>query len=215
MYRVIASARRNKWLNIFVIYLRYLIGGAFVFSSIPKIAGERFTTANGEFEPINSWNHFFEALYRSGMYWEFLGWVQLLAGLLLMTQLYSTLAAIIFLPVILNIFVITVSLHFHGTPFITGLMLLANVFLLLWDCNKLRFLLTPETQGDFIIEYQGNPFSSHNFWACLGMVLFATTVLFVNYFNRNPLPWFLTCVAEGLTGLICFSIYFSRTNKLK
>ena len=109
MNNLIANFKQKNWTNIFAIYLRYLIGGAFVFSTIPKILGQRFTTANGETAPIDTWIHFFETLYRSGIYWQFLGWGQLVAGLLLMTQFYSTLGALVFLPIILNVFVITIS----------------------------------------------------------------------------------------------------------
>lgn len=78
---------KNKiWLQIFIIYTRYLIGGAFVYSSIVKIQGLRFTSVDGSGYPINSPFHFFETMYQTGMYWQFLGWGQLIAGLLLMTQ---------------------------------------------------------------------------------------------------------------------------------
>ncbi|HET6668759.1 MAG TPA: hypothetical protein VFH15_00875 [Pyrinomonadaceae bacterium] len=43
-----------------------------------------------------------------------------------------------YFPLILNIFVITVSMHFTGTPVITGLMLLANIYLLCWDYDRLK-----------------------------------------------------------------------------
>jgi hypothetical protein len=210
MVKLITSARQNKWLNIFVIYVRYLIGAAFVFSSIPKIAGKRFTTANGEYEPIHSWIHFFETLYRSGIYWQFLGWVQLLAGFFLMTQRFATLAAIIFFPIIINIYFITISLDFHGTPIITGLMLMANVFLLLWDYNKLFFLLRADSTDDILIKSQFNAFFNHIFWAYLGILFFVTTLLYVIYFNRSPLLWLLICTAEGFAGLIYFITHFKR-----
>ena len=48
MTNLIAPYKQNKWVNIFVIYMRYLIGGAFVFASIPKVLGERFMKNNCE-----------------------------------------------------------------------------------------------------------------------------------------------------------------------
>lgn len=53
----------------------------------------------------------------------------------------ATIGALVYFPLILNIFVITVSLHFRGTPFITGLMLLASIYLLCWDYDKLKHLV--------------------------------------------------------------------------
>jgi uncharacterized membrane protein YphA (DoxX/SURF4 family) len=95
---------KNKiWTQLFIIYSRYLIGGAFVYSSIVKIKGLRFTSADGSSYPINSPFHFFETMYESGVYWKFLGWGQLIAGLLLMTQRYSKLGVLLFVAIISNI----------------------------------------------------------------------------------------------------------------
>ena len=102
--------KNNLWIQLFIIYSRYLIGGAFVYSSIVKIKGLRFTSFDGSNYPINSPFHFFETMYQSGVYWQFLGWVQLIAGLLLMTQRYSKLGALLFVAIISNIFVITISI---------------------------------------------------------------------------------------------------------
>ena len=70
----------------------------------------------GADEPIDSAWHMFETLYRSGLWWKFLGLGQIIAGLLLMTQRFSKLGALMFLPIIANVFVITVSYDFRGTP---------------------------------------------------------------------------------------------------
>lgn len=67
-----------------------------------------------------------------------------------MTQRYAKLGALMFLPIIANIFVITVSYNFTGTYYITGLMLLANILLVLWDWDELKILinLTPVLQTE-------------------------------------------------------------------
>lgn len=54
-YKIFKS---NIYLQIFVIYIRYFIGGTFVFASIIKIKGKRFTAESGALEPINSAWHF-------------------------------------------------------------------------------------------------------------------------------------------------------------
>ena len=116
------------WTQIIIIYTRYLLGGAFVFASIIKIKGLRFTSDSGADSPIHSAWHFFETMYESGLYWKFIGIVQLIAGCLLMTQKYSKLGAVINFPIILNIFIITLSYDFNYTPLVTGMMLLAMCF---------------------------------------------------------------------------------------
>jgi hypothetical protein len=62
------------------------------------------------------------------------------AALLLIPRT-ATLGALLYFPVILNIFIITVSLRFTGTWAITGLMLLANLFLVCWDYDKWKGIL--------------------------------------------------------------------------
>jgi hypothetical protein len=202
MKSTLQRLRNKRWLSTFVIYLRYLIGGAYVFAAFPKISGERFTSVSGEDVPIDQAWHFFETLYRSGIYWEFLGWSQVIAGFLLMTQRLATLGAVVFLPVSINIFMITVSYQFRGTIVITSLMLLANIFLLLWDYNRLQHLLLPDKGNDILIKSINDKYSSDNFWNWLGLLLFATTIVYVLVQNRNPMGWFLLCVLEGLTGWI-------------
>jgi len=65
---------RYKLATLFIIYTRYVLGGAFIFASIIKIKGDRFTTESGENYPINSAWQMFETFYRSGLFWEFIGW---------------------------------------------------------------------------------------------------------------------------------------------
>ncbi|SOD81475.1 hypothetical protein [Spirosoma fluviale] len=161
-------------IQLFTIYLRYLLGGAFVFASIVKIQGQRFTTDSGANAPIHDAWHFFETLYQSGLYWQFLGWGQLIAGFLLMTQVFSTLGAMMFFPIIVNIFVITISYYFAGTPVITFLMLLANVYLLVWDWNRLKVVVLPTLSG-YVDEVY--PLMRKPGWAYLGLFYAGLSIL--------------------------------------
>ena len=202
--RIIHYFKNKKPVIFFVIYLRYLIGGAMVFSSIVKIKGERFTSADGATAPIKSAWHLFETLYQSGLYWEFLGWSQLLAGLLLMTQLYATLGAVIMLPITINIVVITLSYSFGGTPVITVLLLLANILLVLWEYDKLLPLFRVSSRQQEKALLPTTAVEAARIWNYLGVLLFLFTVVYVPLFERNPIPWFLTCIILGLGGLIIF-----------
>ena len=190
--------KNRIWLQVFVIYTRYLIGGAFVFASVIKIKGHRFTYESGLNEPIDSAWHFFETMYQSGLYWKFIGMGQLVAGFLLMTQKYAKLGAIINLPIILNVFVITISYYFALTPVITGLMLVANLFLILWDWDTLKIIVnqTPVFMNNIRLE-------SDKIWQITGLLLFLFTFtyrLFVD--DGNMFFWFSICLIIGLVGLI-------------
>ncbi len=138
-----AAARRNRWLGRLAILTRVLLALGFLPSGWTKLVGHRFTTL----PPENPVGFFFEGLYRTGWYWNFLGAAQLLAALLLLIPRTTTLGAVFYFPIIVNIFLITLSMHFSGTPVITGLMLLGSVFLLCWDYDRLAPILRPQPRA--------------------------------------------------------------------
>ncbi|KXK53862.1 MAG: hypothetical protein UZ05_CHB002000998, partial [Chlorobi bacterium OLB5] len=184
--------------QLLVIYTRYLIGAAFVFASVVKIQGKRFTTIDGINEPINSAWHMFETLYQSGLWWKVMGLGQLIAGLLLMTQRYAKLGALMFLPIISNVFVITLSYDFRGTPVITGLMLIANILLVLWDWDELKILVNKAPEIP-----QQNRLENMRIWEITGIALFLFTAIYrAGVTGYNILLWAAVCIAIGLTGLI-------------
>lgn len=131
--------KTNKWLRRFTVLIRILLALGFTPSGLTKLLGNRFTLL-GPDSPVG---YFFDALYKSGFYWNFIGLGQLLAAVLLLIPRTATLGVLIYFPIILNIFLITVSIHFTGTPFITGLMLLGSLYLLCWDYDKLKHIFIP------------------------------------------------------------------------
>lgn len=209
----INSLREKTSLAIFVIYVRYLIGGAFVYSGMGKAMGERFIAVGSLQIPPTGMtiDVFFEALYRTGLWWHFLGWGQMLAGFLLVTQRWSTLGAVIFMPICLNIFLITLSMDFHGTPLITGLLVLANLGLLIWDYAKLSPLLLPNRDIDLSLQLRADQAGHHRYWEILGLLIFFTSISFGN--RENPPLWFIFCFLEGLLGWLGW--WFFKRDKAK
>lgn len=190
--------KHNVWAQLFIIYTRYLIGGAFVFASLIKIKGIRFTSESGATYPINTAWHFFETMHQSGLYWQFIGVSQLIAGLLLMTQRYAKLGALINLPIIVNIFIITISYSFKGTPIITGLMVLANLLLILWDWDSLKLLInhTPAIKTIKRLE-------DFKIWEIVGLLLFIFTTIYRGFVNSYQIFfWFGICFIIGFVGLL-------------
>jgi uncharacterized membrane protein YphA (DoxX/SURF4 family) len=175
MDKLILRLKQYRILQLFVIALRNLLGSSFVFASIFKIYGVRFTPTSGENAPIHSLAHFFEAMYQAGLYWQFLGWGQLIAGFLLMSHTFSTLGAVLFFPIMLNIFIITISFDSTGVLIITSCMLLANLCLLLWDWNKLKFVVLPQPR--YYVD-DSTEFSKRKIWTYFGVILFVLIVLF-------------------------------------
>ena len=118
---------------------RVLIAIGFMPSGLTKLLGNHFTLLDLD-NPIG---FFFEAIYQTGIYWQFIGFAQLTAAILLLIPRTATLGAVLYFPIILNIFLITVSLNFTGTPFIPGPMLLASTYLLCRDYDVLKNLMRP------------------------------------------------------------------------
>lgn len=133
-FQKLRTSKRNQWI---IIHLRYLVGFAFFPSGLTKLLGNRFTVLSTD-TPIG---YFFEAMYRTGFYWNFLGLCQIVAGILLMTQRFALLGALMFLAILSNIWIITISLSFTGTWVITSLMMIAVIVLLIWDHHKLMPVL--------------------------------------------------------------------------
>lgn len=200
MEKLLDNLKQKRLFQTFTIGLRYLIGSAFVFASIVKIEGQRFTSESGENYPINTAWHYFETMYRSGIYWNFIGWGQLIAGFLLMSQIFSTLGAVAFFPIITNVFFVTFSYSFGGTTIITSLMLLANIYLLIWDWDKLK-VIVHSNPANYI--NKPIPFMQRKAWMYLGFFYFTITILmkkseqfFVSHSNLeiNPFFFMLGCL---------------------
>lgn len=136
--------------------------------------GERFTRISTD-NPIG---YFFEALYQSGFYWNFLGLAQVTAGILLMTQRFATLGALMFLAILSNIWVITLSLSFTGTWIITSLMMIAVLILVIWDQHKLLPLFN-YNKASTVREYP----DPDNRWVIAGVVY---SISFIALFMLNP-----------------------------
>jgi hypothetical protein len=167
---------------------RYLLAFAFIPSGMKKILGQRFTNI-GTDNPIG---YFFEALFRTGMYWNFLGWGQLIAAILMMTQLFSTLGNLIFFFIVSNIFIITVSMHFTGTWLIALLMLFASTCLILWDANRLQYIIV--RKGFLEIRQDVKLPEASMLWQISGILLFIASVSYTlidNVIKTNHLQLFL------------------------
>lgn len=136
---LVARLKTRAFLRAFTLITRLLLAVAFLPSGLTKLLGNRFTLLPTS-TPIG---YFFEALYRTGFYWRFLGGAQLLAAALILIPRTSALGALVYLPIVANIFIITISMHFRGTPFVTGLMLLGAIHLVLWDAERIAPVLAP------------------------------------------------------------------------
>jgi len=212
MWKLIDYLKQRWIIKLFVIYLRYLIGFAFVFASIVKIKGERFTSIPTT-EPVG---YFFEAMYQSGFYWNFLGWAQFVSGALLMSQRFSTIGAFVFFPVILNVCLITNSIDFgSGTPVITTLMLSGTLFLLLWDYKKWIILFYQDHHIKLDLTQQPKDrFMTDPVWTVAGVTFVLLTVAVqINKPSQSLIiSWLGAMLLVGIIALVAGWMRYRKRN---
>lgn len=124
--------RNNKFLHLLVVNLRYIIGLGFLPSGMVKVLNKPFTRV----ENVGVFYDFLDALFATGLYYNMIGLMQVLAAVLLITQRFATFGSALFLPIIFNITVLTISTIGSLTPLVALLMLLGILFLLFWDYYK-------------------------------------------------------------------------------
>jgi hypothetical protein len=195
-------------LQLFTIYLRYLIGTAFIIAAfvmgkiIPLFDVEQLDKGL----PPGLTSYAFASFIHSPLYWSFIGWSQLIAGILLVTQRFARLGVVVYLPIILNIFILTYSYHFSGTDIVSGLMLLAAIYLAIWEGDKLQYLwvepalenLPQPTQSIEKLPVWG--------WAGGGMIL----IIMVFFRKLHPLYLCLLCLLMGIIALLIYLIKYRR-----
>lgn len=137
---IFLKLRHNRLLNLLVINLRYVIGFGFVPSGLIKVMDKPFT----RIENVGVFYDFLDALYATGFYYNMVGFMQVFAAVLLITQRFSTVGAAVFLPIIFNITVLTLSTIGSFTPLIATLMLLGTISLLVWDQHKWINIFSPD-----------------------------------------------------------------------
>jgi hypothetical protein len=131
--RAHAWARSQPWLGRFTLMNRLLLAMAFLPTGLVKATGHRFTTLPVE----NPVGFFFEAMYRTGPYWNFIGFMQIAAAVCLLIPATATVGAVLFLPIGFSIFLITWGVGFSGTVYVTTGMLLAVLYLVCWDGDRI------------------------------------------------------------------------------
>jgi uncharacterized membrane protein YphA (DoxX/SURF4 family) len=131
-----AQARSNRWMRYFTTFTRLALVAGFLPAGYVKIIGERFTDLHNN-QPMG---HYLEALHHTGYYYTFVGYAQILAALLLLIPRTVVLGTLLYLPIILNICILSLAVRFEGSLLTAPLMVIACVYLLCWHYDRVKYI---------------------------------------------------------------------------
>lgn len=147
-----------KFKKIIVTIIRIALGGLFIYASIQKFKAPepkpvaQVTTEHKEVskdlpDHVVKIKAFIGGMKQTDYFWPFLGVVEILCGILLVSQYLALLGAVILIPLTLNIFFFHLFLEPDevGELALTLLYLLANLALLAYDFPKLKKAFLPST----------------------------------------------------------------------
>jgi uncharacterized membrane protein YphA (DoxX/SURF4 family) len=179
------EAKENRWYHYFAVFCRIMLALGFIPSGIVKVVGERFASGLSVNHPLG---HYLEALHTTGYYYTFIGISQLIIALLLLIPRTTLLGALMYFPIILNICILTYAVRFEGTRIVT-LMVLANIYLLCWDYDRIKYILPfkQDKENDYLARKKtlSNKFP-FLFLGCVFAII--VSVIVINHFLYDIRP---------------------------
>ena len=176
----------NRWYWYFSVLCRVLLAYAFIVAGMVKIIDERFASGLSELHPMGS---YLEALHHTGYYYTFIGIFQVIAAILILIPRTITLGALIYLPIIVNIFILSFALRFEGSYVTSPLMVLANLYLLAWNYDKIRYILPFKQEPKFGIVKRPRKYSNQFPFIFFTMVIACFTIVIIYFrFGNEVMP---------------------------
>ena len=158
-----------------ILALRFVVATVLIPSGLLKIQGKRFS----EICPEMYAGSFFTELHHTGTYWKFLGFCQLLTALLLFTQRYTALAALLFFGICSNILVFTLSVGLNDKSLIMIFMVAAALLLIGWDWYRIKPLFNTSKNIHTSSNIQTAPVSLQ----IIGLVAYVVVTVFFLLFD--------------------------------
>lgn len=176
----------NKWYWMFSIFCRFTLAYAFLVAGIVKIVNERFASGLSDLHPMGA---YLEALHHTGYYYEFIGVAQVTAAVLLLIPRTVTLGALLYFPIIVNIWLLSYSVRFEGSIVTSPLMVLANLYLIVWNYDRLRYILPFKKFSDLGIIQKPTKYSAKfPFLFFTIVVVIVTLTISVARFGYDVMP---------------------------
>ena len=178
--------KRNRWFWLFSIFCRLSLAYAFIVAGMVKIIGERFASGLSIKHPMGA---YLEALHHTGYYYTFIGVAQVVAALLLIVPSTVTLGALLYFPIIINIWLLSFAVRFEGSIVTSPLMVLANVYLLVWNYDRLKYILPFKNYSDFrIFEKPAKYDTKFPFLFFTGVIITVGLTVALSQFGYEAMP---------------------------
>ncbi len=148
--------------KIINLILSLVLGGMLIYGGIGKFSKEnpspnQVVAKAQKFQQPEKTETLQKILYINGMkqtgyMWQFLGAMQILCGILLISQVFTLLGAIMAFPIVVNIFLFHLFLEFDDTGELlqTLGLLLINVWFLIVVIRKMKTVLFQPEQLQFL-----------------------------------------------------------------
>jgi uncharacterized membrane protein YphA (DoxX/SURF4 family) len=117
------------------IFLRVTVGVIFLLMGLWKVGDNEYSISGRVGE-------LFTFMESTGLWWDLVGWTQIVAGALLITQRFATFAALLLFGVTLNIAAVNIALwpEFGTTMALTVYAMFALALLLLHDLDRWEYI---------------------------------------------------------------------------
>lgn len=177
-------------MRYFTLFTRIALALGFFPSGMQKVLGYRFTSL-----AINHpMGNYLEALHLTGFYYPFIGIMQVLAAILLLIPRTRLLGALIYFPIILNICILSLSVRFDGSLVTSPLMVLAVIYLLCWDYDRLKSIIFPISKP-IPRQELSNKFPV-KFFAVVFVIMTITALTVMNIFELLPRNHMRDCMSQ-------------------
>ncbi|WP_210462390.1 DoxX family protein [Rufibacter roseolus] len=128
---------KNK--DFLVLLIRLFLGYVFFSAGICKLTHGHFGQLIGP-----PWLEESLAKYGLGLFAQVVACCQVVCGALLLSQRFSTLGAVMLVPMNISILAVTISQNWTGTPYVNAVFLLLNLLLLFYEYQRFLFLFSVE-----------------------------------------------------------------------
>lgn len=176
----------NRWYWYFSIFCRLILAFAFIVAGMVKIVGERFASGLSINHPMGA---YLEALHHTGYYYTFIGIAQVTAAILLIIPGTITLGALIYFPIIVNIWLLSIAVRFEGSIVTSPLMVLANLYILVWNYDRLKYILPFKKFPNYrIFEKPAKYSNKFPFLFFTGVICTAVLTVSIAQFGYEAMP---------------------------